>query len=256
VKRIIYSIYTNKLDEHMSANDYKRSQFEKYKSQITESQKHYANICKADYNLFETDITDYDKVQFKKILLLEELSNDYDEILYFDFDVVPQTNKIFFDEFDLNNICAHSLNRVLVEKVIRKKLVRDDFDKMNMFIKTCCKCAMLLHDDISGNEYIMNTGVLGANKKAISNLKFSERMNIMSKKFNQAVEDNLYPEEINKWWMPNNEVYMSYLLERYNIPHTNIGMQWNFMLDGYSPKPSSAAHVLHHIRKEFELSFA
>ena len=72
----------------MSANDYKRSQFEKYKGQITESQKHYANICKADYNLFETDITDYDKVQFKKILLLEELSNDYDEILYFDFETL------------------------------------------------------------------------------------------------------------------------------------------------------------------------
>ena len=94
----------------MSANDYKRSQFEKYKSQITESQKHYANICKADYNLFETDITDYDKVQFKKILLLEELSNDYDEILYFDFDVVPQTNKIFFDDIDENLIASKKLN--------------------------------------------------------------------------------------------------------------------------------------------------
>ena len=35
----------------MSANDYKRSQFEKYKSQIIQSQKNYANICKADYNL-------------------------------------------------------------------------------------------------------------------------------------------------------------------------------------------------------------
>ena len=256
MKRIIYSIYTNTVNNHSSVNDFKKSQFEKYKKQIKKSQEDYAKWCNADYKLYKTRIVDYDKIQFEKILLFEKLSKEYDEVLYFDFDVVPQTRLNIFNEFDLNTICAYSLNRFVVEKNIRKKLINDAFDRMNMWIKTCCKSAMLLLDDIQGSQLLMNTGVLLGNRNSISKLKFSERLNKLNKKYNDAVKDNLYPEEINKWWKPNNEVYMSYLIERYNIPFTNIGLQWNFMLDDYSPKPSSAAHVLHHIRKEFELSFA
>ena len=78
---------------------------------------------------------------------------------------------------------------------------------------------------------------------------------MLNNKFNEAMIDNLYPEEINRWWKPNNEVYISYLIEKNNVPFTNIGMPWNFMLDDYAPKPSAAAHMLHHVRKEFGLSF-
>ena len=138
---------------------------------------------------------------------------------------------------------------------MRNKLARDDFDRMNMFIKTCCKSAMLLLDNIIGNELLLNTGVLVGNKNSIKKLKFTKNFNKLNKKFKNAVQDNLYPEEINRCWKPNNEVYMSYLIEKNKVPFINIGMPWNFMLDDYCPNPSSAAYFLHHIRKEFQLSF-
>lgn len=255
LKRIIYSIYTNDINQHTSSSDFKRNQFEKYKVQIQESQMEYAKNCNSEYKLYTTINNDYDKIQFEKIFLFEKLLETYDEVLYLDFDVVPQTKKVIFDEFDLNSICGYSLNRVVTEKKMRNKLARDDFDRMNMFIKTCCKSAMLLLDNIIGNELLLNTGVLVGNKNSIKKLKFTKNFNKLNKKFKNAVQDNLYPEEINRWWKPNNEVYMSYLIEKNKVPFINIGMPWNFMLDDYCPNPSSAAYFLHHIRKEFQLSF-
>ena len=38
MKRIIFSIYTNTVENHTSATDFKKSQFEKYKAEIEESQ--------------------------------------------------------------------------------------------------------------------------------------------------------------------------------------------------------------------------
>ena len=69
MKRIIYSIYTNNLDFHTSATNYKKSQFEKWKVNIENNQKEYAYMCGADYNLHSTLTTLYDEVQFEKILL-------------------------------------------------------------------------------------------------------------------------------------------------------------------------------------------
>ena len=113
LKRIIYSIYTNNINQHTSSSDFKRNQFEKYKVQIQESQIEYAKNCNSEYKLYTTINNDYDKIQFEKIFLFEKLLETYDEVLYLDFDVVPQTKKVIFDEFDLNSICGYSLNRVV-----------------------------------------------------------------------------------------------------------------------------------------------
>ena len=45
------------------------------------------------------------------------------------------------------------------------------------------------------------------------------------------------------------------LVEKYKLSHTEIGMQWNFILDNFSPWPSAGAYMLHHVKKEFNLSF-
>jgi hypothetical protein len=253
VKRIVYSIYTNEVDEHTSTNDFKKSQFKKYKENIIKSQKDYANLCNADYKLFNTKITNYDNIQFEKIFLLENLCQEYDEILYLDFDVIPQTEKIIFNEFDLNTICGYFIKRIINIRELPKKY---EYSPLNIFIKMCCKRAMLLIDDIHSDNSLLNTGILLANKDSIKKLKFKERFENTNKVYEEALNDNLYSEDISKCWKPNNEVYMSYLIERYNIPYTNIGIQWNFMLNKECPEPTAGAHMLHHVNKEFQLSYS
>ena len=255
MKRIIYSLFTDNVLEHSSVPDYKRNQFKKYKDKIIESQKNYAVLCGAEYKLFSTDFCDYDLIQFRKIYLLEELAEKYDEIVYFDFDIVPQTTKNIFESFDLDNVCAYGIVKKPTSDQMYSRLKNDSWHKMDMYSKTCAKNAMLLLDDIKGNDEMINTGVIAGNKKSIKSLKFSDRFLQCRDTFEEAKKDNVYPDEISKNWIHNNEVYISYIIERYNVPYTNIGLQWNFILDKSCPIPSAGAHILHHVNKEFEISF-
>ena len=96
MKRIIFSIYTDQVDNHTSVTDYKREQFRIYKRLLEQRHKQYAKYCNADYELFNVDETNYDKIQFLKLIKAEELTKQYDEVLYIDFDVVPITTNVFF----------------------------------------------------------------------------------------------------------------------------------------------------------------
>ena len=114
---------------------------------------------------------------------------------------------------------------------------------------------MLLLEDINSNNYIFNTGVFAGNKNSIKELDFINRLKECNSVFKEAKQDNLYPEEINKWWKPNNEVYVSYIVEKYDVPYNDIGLPWNFIIDNWNPDPSAGAYLLHHIRKEFDATF-
>ena len=59
MKRIVYSIFTSKLEKHPSANNFKKNQFLKYKKNIIKAQETYAKTCDAYYKLFETKLNNY-----------------------------------------------------------------------------------------------------------------------------------------------------------------------------------------------------
>tara|TARA_B100000123_G_C25688560_1_gene409722 strand:- start:73 stop:861 length:789 start_codon:yes stop_codon:yes gene_type:complete len=258
-KNIIYSVWSDLTEEHMSVNDYKKESFKKYKDKLIKLQKEYAVQCNADYELFNPISTDYANVQFDKIFKLEELTKYYDKVVYFDLDIIPITKKNIFDSFDFNNICVYDYtiqinNRKTIEDISRYIKRKEYIPQMNRYSKVCAKNAMLLIDNVVGNENIVNTGVVCGNKKAVESLKFSERMNDMNKTLQIAKEDNLYPEEMSKPWIKNNEVYFSYLLERYKIKFNNIGIQWNYILDDLVHEITDAAHLIHQVNKDFHVS--
>jgi len=256
MKRLIFSIYTDKLDPHSSAPEYKRQQFNLYKDRIVQIQQGYAFYCNADYALQTTEILDYNLLQFEKLAFFQKAIERYDEVLYIDFDVLPVTKTNFFKKFDLDKICGYSFGRDMGKKDLIEAAKWDQFDPMNVYAKTCCKNAMLLIHDVVGNNELINTGVLAGNKRSIEKLNFVNNLDEMHSTFQVAKEDNLYPENISKNWFPNNEVFVSYLIEKNEVPFTNIGLQWNFILDKFCPKPTAGCHFLHHVNKQFELSFS
>lgn len=255
MKRLIFSIYREEVDEHKSAPTHKQEQFRKYKHHLKKAQRDYAEMCGADYILFGTDNSNYVDIQFEKLFRLEEMIEEYDEVMYLDFDVVPQTKANFFDVHDLNTICATRINRTPEKEVLMNTMKKDGFDQMNMYCKGCAKQAMLLLDGISAEPTIINTGVVAGNKHSIGLLKLKDRIDTIDSLLEEAREDNLFPEEIYKHWVRNNEIFFSYLIERFNIPFTNIGLSWNFFLCKMFPEHTSAAHFLHHSNKEFHRSF-
>jgi hypothetical protein len=242
-KRLIFSLYTDKVDPHTSATDQKKQSFAEYKDRIKTVQQDYAKICNADYILFNTTNTSYIDIQFEKLFKLEEMVQEYDEVLYLDFDVIPYTKVNFFDMFDLDTLCVYSSPTELLKK--------PEWHPMDPYVKMSCKKAMLLIEDIVGTSEIFNTGVTALNKRSASLLRFKDRFTEYKESFKLAQEDNLYPFEMSSIWQLNNEVYASYIVEKYNIPTTNIGMPWNFIVDYGMPIPSAGAYFHHCVNKNF-----
>ena len=69
MKRIVFSIYTSDIEKNnTSTTPFKRSQFEKYKDQLEDRQRKYAEICNAHYKLFRANNTDFIDIQFEKLI--------------------------------------------------------------------------------------------------------------------------------------------------------------------------------------------
>ena len=80
MKRIIFSIWSDLTSNHVSAPDWKKESFRKFKDKLVERQREYAKYCGAEYFIFVPRSTDYVDVQFDKILKLAH--NIYYVIFY------------------------------------------------------------------------------------------------------------------------------------------------------------------------------
>jgi len=253
MKRIIYSVWNDLTESHTSATDYKQEQFRKYRHILQKRQEDYAKSCNADYDVYHPDTGLYSSIQFYKLKKFEELSAEYDEILYLDLDVIPKTNINIFNAFDTNNICVYNVVKSYDKKEIRWAMKNDSFHPMDVWIKCSMKKSMLLLDNIVGSESIANTGVLLGNKNAIKNLSWLERLDLTHEAYKEALDDNLYPEEVTKRWVPNNEAFFSYMVEKYKVPMIDIGIQWNYILDRHITDYTAGAHFIHQVNKDFEI---
>lgn len=256
MKRIIFSIFSQ-LPTHERVTDYSSNQFKKYYHQLYDSKQAYADMCNADFVLFNLNLNNYIDLQHAKIIELENLIEHYDEVLYLDFDVVPKTHENIFEAFDLDKVCILNENtNTIIQKEIEnyqhtewkddfkksidnykqfvsQKLERDHYHRCS---KAFIKRQMLFNDDIiSYDEHIVNTGIIAGNKKSISLLKYRDRL-----------EDMKTMSELD-----NNEIFFSYLLEKYDIPFTNIGYDWHRIYDNLDTDLNNFKMV-HVINKRFE----
>jgi len=256
--RVIFSMYKEVSDN--SVTDYKKQQLKDYKDRLIKRQHQYAEFCNADYFVYETDeflIDDYTTIQFMKIKQFEELAKQYEEVLYLDLDVVPFTFIDFFKKNDLSKICFYrqngkewGLDRYFRKWELYNRL--DCLDNQNTWIKACAKNSMLhLKDKYNVNDMLINTGVLGGNSKAIEKIMFTENLNDMIELLYQAKEDNVYPREIADKMTPNNEVFLTYLIEKNNIETNYLNESWNYIVDDIRKDVNDDSVFLHLINKEF-----
>ena len=286
MKNIIYSIYienddTNLMDRHQVT----KVQLKKHFQKLLDVKKEYAKHCNAEYRLYENDaywqkfkkkynVYQFDTINLYKIHLWEELGKEYDNVLYFDFDVVPNTTESFFEKFDLNKICVHAINSTQENTWSQsdiKKFKKNDVDfetimsykdRYNMYVKAMCKKAMLAIDNNYKADYLIpNTAILGGNSTIIKELKFTERLNDMIAILNQAKEEKLFGENISKLFFANNEVFFQYLVDKYKLQWYNLPYEWHtylmeaggkFANDEISKETISKAKLIHLINKRFE----
>ncbi len=198
------------------------NQFEEYADYIENKQRAYAYKCGAEYALHTPDdIDNYDDLQLNKILLAEKYAQHFDRVLYLDFDVIP--SKFATNVFEeIKGLCLYPTKPI---------------PGMNEFNKLLDKQLMLASEGVIYNDIIFNTGVFHCDKESIEELKFSERLNECKE---------LCPSF-------NNEVYISYIIEKYKCKHNILPMCWNYILDNFQEKPNEAGYFHHYHHKRFDL---
>src|SRR6056300_1079724 len=188
MKRIIYSLYIDvpedEFVDNIETNLNTKKQFKENYIKLLANKQWYANQLNVDFKIFEYQdyieyynyfkkkypfITTYNIINFYKLHLLYELSKFYDEILYLDFDVVCLSEENFFNVWNLKNgICVYN-NSNLVKKIEavteRSQTIRSPTSK---YYNTQ---AMLIEKNLNPQNKVVNTGIIGANKEHISQLK-------------------------------------------------------------------------------------
>ena len=274
---IIFSIYIENNEDNLSDKHlFTRNQLKKHYDRLVEVKKNYANKCGAKFVVYENDTNyqrfrkkydglEFDVINLYKIHLLERLSKEYDNVLYLDLDVIPNTSENFFEVFDMNKLCVYAPNadmnswsqkdkknykkgKVTYETVVSHK------DKYSEYVKAMCKRAMLALDNkLETNHYIANTAVLGGNSSAINKLRYSDRLKDMMYVLNLAKDEKLFGEEISKLFFANNEVFFHYLLDKYNIEWFNLPKEWHtYYMKNHEIKNVHNAKMIHLINKKFE----
>ena len=92
-----------------------------------------------------------------------ELSYKYDNVCYFDFDVVPNTTESIFDAFDMNKFAvAHSNERAEWGKNVPASQYNTCI--RNPSSKYWNAYAMLLEEDHEPDNDVFNTGIMASIK--------------------------------------------------------------------------------------------
>jgi len=279
VKKIIYSIYIENKEPNLSEkHQFTKTQLEKHYDRLVDVKKEYAKHCNAEYRIYGNDTYyqkfkkkfdgfEFDIINLYKIYLWEELGKEYDNVLYLDLDVIPNTTENFFETFDMNKICVYSPNAIK-ENVWTKTMLKNykknihsfDYlmtktDKYNEYVKAMCKRAMLAIDNKFDTDYLIaNTAILGGNSNAIKKLRYTERLNEMVDVLNKAKEEKFFGEEISKLFFANNEIFVHYLLDKDNIDWYNLPKKWHtyLMKKDKITTDIKSAKMIHLINKRFE----
>ena len=274
MKRVIYSVYVNvPPKEHFgdSKNQHDTvdkanvtiNAFKKHYDRLVESKLTYAEYCEAEFIMFEDDgqyrdfkknflkdfpeFTEYEVINFYKIHLLTDLARKYDEILYLDFDVVPLTDEVFFDVWDLSNgICVYNNNK----QVIRNRNVSHSIRSPSAKYFNCQ--AMLIEKGLDPKNDVINTGIVGARKEDILKLDFfggfKDIIDLMTKLRNDT---SLYPQNIVDMFRYDNETIFSYKVKTNNINVQWLDDKWHYFFDKQHFIPDETK-IVHCVCKDFD----
>jgi hypothetical protein len=270
MKRVIYSLYIEVPDDefvdNIETNLNTKKQFKQNYIKLLANKQWYADQINVNFKMFEYNdykeyhnyfkkkypfITTYNIINFYKIHLLYELSKSFDEILYLDFDVVCLTKDNFFETWNLNNgICVYN-NSSLVKSIEaiteRSQTIRSPTSKYYN------AQAILIEKGLTPKNNVVNTGIIGANKNHINQLKyfdeFDKDINLMTQlKSNYDV----FPKKIVDFFGYDNETLFSVKLKEHNVPVQWLDSVWHYFFwdQGFIPNETKFVHA---VNKKFDI---
>ena len=227
MNNVIYSIFVEPEFDGKKEQNNLNSLIE-YKQKLLKCKQEYAKKCGAEWIFFDkigyiqefqqkfSINTIYDAVNIYKIFMFEELGKKFDNVLYLDFDVIPDTDLNFFDEIDLTEkIWCVDQNNFLTHKDLQNyKNTRSPIQKYEL--------AKAL---LSGKEnQIINTAIMGGSNKVIKKIGFMKKLPKYIKKANKLIEEEPY-------FTHNNEAFFSAALVESGVKVQNEDRSWHTRID-------------------------
>lgn len=289
-KSVIYSLYIDIDDEKLDkAGNYNDDTIDKslrtklamneYRERLLENHKNYAKSIGVNYIHFGYDIeyesfkqdlqtkypriSDYNVVNFYKIYLIDKLSKQYDFVLYIDFDVVIDTKISFFDSCDLEK-SIHVIYDSVKERA--KQAVHDPRQKEINYRDPVAKywnCyAMLNEIGEEGENFVFNTGVIGASKTTMNRLAYFEDFDktIALMDLLKDDEDSMFVDKVKNSFGYDNETVFSFKVKTNNVAVQQIGTPahpWHARVDHTIEKKKDLPKqfFLHFMNKKFNWYF-
>lgn len=242
MKRIIYSVWF----------DLGVKNFSEYHERLIQNKQEYANHIDVDWLLCDDrDELEYFKKEYCiedtyvalnnfKLFKFEELTKEYDEVLYLDLDVIVNTKENFFESVDLSN------------KIFCKTKDDEDWWKYQPtssgygYIHTSPAVKYVINTKLCGEKlHIMNTGVLAGSSKVIKKLDFTKYFTEATK----LIAETDFGNEWNNLITPNNESILSYALHKSGVKFFWED-EWHEMREDPKPLPVNAKFI-HYLNKCF-----
>ena len=239
---------------------------------LINNQRNYAKLCGADYEVMGNDklykkfyknfrknyphISDYDIINFYKHHCMFEFSKKYDEVCYFDLDVIVNTEENIFEAHDIYNkfACGEQNSEALYGKTVRPNeyllCIRNPASKYwNCF-------ALLLDAGYSKEESdtdVFNTGIMVASSGQIKKLDYFNNLYDILEDMKYLKEDtSLFHPNIVRSFNYDNETIFAFKRVVNNIDIDYINEDWHQrVLDDFPYIEDSK--IFHVINKKFGL---
>ena len=268
MKKLIYSIYIevpdNEFVDNQKTNLNTKKELKENYQKLVDCKKQYADSIGADFVLVNKYkeyydemkskypfLTTYNIINFYKIFLLYKFSSKYDQMLYLDFDVVPNTTEDFFVVWDLSKGIAIANNNNKVAKIENISETSQTIRSPNS--KYYNAQAMLLHKGFSSEVDVVNTGIIGIDKSHLYKLEyfntFDQDMITMTQlKFDHS----MFPKKIVDYFGYDNETLFSVKLKEHNIPVQWLDDKWHYFFYDNLFIPRNTK-LIHTINKRFDI---
>ena len=192
-------------------------------------------------------ISEYDIINFYKHWAMKNFAENYDQVCYLDFDVVPNTDENVFNTIksgfgvaDSNDLAAWGKN---ISATKYNTCIRNPSSKYwNTY-------AMLLEDGLEPENDVVNTGIMVAGYNIIQELgyfhEFEKTLDLMT--YLKEEEDSIHPPNIQRVFNYDNETVFSYLVKKRNIGIDWLPKEWHYIVDHLKKEMIDTRAKLYHV---------
>ena len=268
MNRLIFSLYVevpdNEFVDNVETNLNTKKEMNDNYQKLVDCKQQYADSIGVDFVMINKYkeyydemkskypfLTTYNIINFYKIYLLYKFSSKYDEILFLDFDVVPNTKENFFEVWDLSKGVAILNNN---DKVMRL----DELTESNQTIRSPTSKyyntkAMLFDMGMKTENDVVNTGIIGVNKSNLYKLAYFNTFDRDMIKMTQLKFDtSVFPKKVVGYFGYDNETLFGVKIKENDVPVQWLDDKWHYFFDKWLFIPEDTK-LIHAINKRFDI---